>query len=180
MPTKSTNIGGRGGARPGAGRKRKKMPSGIMADEQSATVLKFQQENSSEVPKPSDFLTASQAVGKPLQAKEIYEFTWEWLKKAGCADEIPAQSLERYAMCSARWIQCEEFMSEQGLLSEHPTTGKPIPSPYVNIGLNYLNQATRLWSEIYGIVKEICAANHSDMSQKADPMERLLRARSGS
>ena len=30
-----------------------------------------------------------------------------------------------------------------GFLSRHPTTGKPSTSPFINIGINYMNQATR-------------------------------------
>ena len=41
-------------------------------------------------------------------------------------------------MCSARWIQTEEMTSKLGFLSKHPTTGKPIPSPFINIGINYM------------------------------------------
>ena len=56
-------------------------------------------------------------------------------------------------MCSARWIQCEEMTNRMGFLSKHPTTQKPIPSPFINIGINYMNQAVRLWNEIFQIVK---------------------------
>ena len=41
-------------------------------------------------------------------------------------------------MCSARWIQCEEMTNRMGFLSKHPTTQKPIPSPFINIGINYI------------------------------------------
>ena len=88
------------------------------------------------------------------KAKEIYEETWKWLKQIGCAAKVSPQLLERYAMCSARWIQCEEMTNRMGFLSKHPTTGKPIPSPFINIGINYMNQAVRLWNEIFQIVKE--------------------------
>ena len=44
----------------------------------------------------------------------------------GCAAKVSPQLLERYAMCSARWVQCEEMTNRMGFLSKHPTTGKPI------------------------------------------------------
>lgn len=75
----------------------------------------------------------------------------------GCAAKVSPQLLERYAMCSARWIQCEEMTNRMGFLSKHPTTQKPIPSPFINIGINYMNQAVRLWNEIFQIVKETAA-----------------------
>ena len=81
-------------------------------------------------------------------------------------------------MCSARWIQCEEMTNRMGFLSKHPTTQKPIPSPFINIGINYMNQAVRLWNEIFQIVKETAARLWGGLSQD-DLMERLLRARKG-
>ena len=80
-------------------------------------------------------------------------------------------------MCSARWIQCEELTNKLGLLSKHPTTQKPIPSPFINIGINYMNQAVRLWNEIFQIVKENFSTSYEDAAPQNDLMERLLRAR---
>ena len=65
-----------------------------------------------------------------------------------------------------------------GFLSKHPTTQKPIPSPFINIGINYMNQAVRLWNEIFQIVKENCSTDYDETPQN-DLMERLLRAREG-
>ena len=67
-----------------------------------------------EMPKPHDFLSAEQRDGTSLQAAEIYKDTWEWLKRIGCSSKVSPQLLERYAMCSARWIQCEEMTNRLG------------------------------------------------------------------
>ena len=182
MPTKSNNIGGRGGARPGAGRKksavREKAESGNPGGRR-LEVLDIPEVEGVDMPKPHDFLSAEQRDGSTLQASEIYGETWEWLKKIGCASKISPQLLERYAMCSARWIQCEEMTNRMGFLSKHPTTGKPIPSPFINIGINYMNQAVRVWNEIFQIVKENCATDYAGENPQDDLMERLLRARKG-
>ncbi|MCM1295777.1 MAG: terminase [Muribaculaceae bacterium] len=182
MPTKSNNIGGRGGARPGAGRKKSAVkdkaengnPGGRKLE-----VLDIPEVEGVDMPKPHDFLSAEQRDGSQLQAEEIYKETWEWLQKVGCAAKVSPQLLERYAMCSARWIQCEEMTNRMGFLSKHPTTQKPIPSPFINIGINYMNQAVRLWNEIFQIVKENCSTDYGDVSPQDDLMERLLRARKG-
>ena len=131
------------------------------------------------MPKPHDFLSAEQRDGSVLQAQEIYTETWQWLKSIGCAAKVSPQLLERYAMCSARWVQCEEMTNRMGFLSKHPTTGKPIPSPFINIGINYMNQAVRLWNEIFQIVKENCSTEYGESTPQDDLMERLLRARKG-
>ena len=99
------------------------------------------------------------------------------MKKIGCAAKVSPQLLERYAMCSARWVQCEEMTNRMGFLSKHPTTQKPIPSPFINIGINYMNQAVRLWNEIFQIVKDNCSTDYGEISPQDDLMERLLRAR---
>lgn len=182
VPTKSNNIGGRGGARPGAGRKKSavkdKANSGNPGG-RKLEVLDIPEVEGVEMPKPHDFLSAEQRDGSELQAHEIYTETWNWLNKIGCSSKVSPQLLERYAMCSARWIQCEEMTNKLGFLSKHPTTQKPIPSPFINIGINYMNQAVRLWNEIFQIVKENCSTDYDDAAPQNDLMERLLRAREG-
>ena len=180
MPTKSTNIGGRGGTRQGAGRKPKGIKEKVDANNPGGrrlTVLDIPDIEGVEMPKPNEILSAQQRDGRDFQAKDIYETTWEWLKRIGCHKAVSPQVIERYAMCAARWIQCEQMTNELGFLSKHPTTGKPIPSPFINIGINYMNQAIRLWNEIYQIVKENCTVDFSGANPQDDLMERLLNTR---
>lgn len=180
MPTKSNNVGGRGGARAGAGRKKKAVIDKITEkSNQPIEVLDIPEVDGVEMPKPKDILSATQRDGKSFMAKEIYEETWEWLKKIGCYTVVSPQVIERYAMCAARWIQCEQMTNELGFLSKHPTTGKPIPSPFINIGINYMNQAVRSWNEIYQIVKENCTVDYSGKNPQDDLMEKLLASRRG-
>lgn len=180
MPTKSTNIGGRGGTRQGAGRKPKGIKEKVDANNPGGrrlTVLDIPDIEGVEMPKPNEILSAQQRDGRDFQAKDIYETTWEWLKRIGCHKAVSPQVIERYAMCAARWIQCEQMTNELGFLSKHPTTGKPIHSPFINIGINYMNQAIRLWNEIYQIVKENCTVDFSGANPQDDLMERLLQSR---
>ena len=86
MPTKSNNTGGRGGARPGAGRKKSAVkdkaengnPGGRKLE-----VLDIPEVEGVAMPKPHDFLSAEQRDGSVLQAQEIYTETWQWLKVRG-------------------------------------------------------------------------------------------------
>ena len=80
---------------------------------------------------------------------EVYEETWKWLAERNCAQLIPAQILEQYAMAISRWIQCEECITEYGFLAKHPTTGNAIPSPYVAMSQSFSKQANNLWYQIY-------------------------------
>lgn len=176
----------RGGARVGAGAKKKPLADKIAEGnpgKRKLTVIEFEDKTTDlegqQMPKPSKLLSATQKDGKPLVAEEIYTATWEWLAERKCATLVSPQLLERYAMSVARWIQCEEAISDFGFLAKHPTTGNAIQSPYVAMSQNFMSQTNRLWMEIYQIVKENCATEYSGDTPMDDAMERLLRARKG-
>lgn len=128
-----------------------------------------------EVPKPSKFLSATQRDGKLLAAEEVYISTWKWLAERKCAMLVSPQLLERYAMMAARWIQCEEAISEFGFLAKHPTTSSVVQSPYVAMSQSYMSQAQRLWTEIYQIVKENCAVEYRGITPMDDAIDRLQK-----
>ena len=176
----------RGGARIGAGAKKKPLADKITEGnpgKRPITVISFndaaEKLEGQEMPKPSEMLSAVQKDGKPLVAAEIYEKTWAWLHERGCASLVSPQLLERYAMSAARWIQCEEAVTEYGFLAKHPTTGNAMQSPYVAMGQNYMSQTNRLWMEIFLIVKDNCSREYSGESPQDDLMEKLLTARRG-
>lgn len=176
----------RGGARIGAGAKKKPLSDKIAEGnpgKRALTVIDFDNQSvnleGQPMPKPSKLLSAKQKDGKKLVAAEIYKNTWEWLHERGCAALVSPQLLERYAMSVARWIQCEEAVTEFGFLAKHPTTGNAIQSPYVAMSQNFMSQTNRLWMEIYQIVKENCAGEYAGATPQDDAMERLLLARKG-
>ena len=95
---KSNNIGGRGGVRPGAGRKKaavKDKAANGNPGGRPLEVLDIPEMGGADMPKPHDFLMAEQRDGNPLQAREIYEETWQWLKQVGCAAKVSPALLER-------------------------------------------------------------------------------------
>ena len=68
MPTKSNNIGGRGGARPGAGRKKTAVKDKAAAGNPGGRrleMLDIPEVEGVEMPKPHDFLSAEQRDGNP-------------------------------------------------------------------------------------------------------------------
>lgn len=175
----------RGGSRVGAGAKKKALSDKIAEGNlggRKLTVMEFSDTadlEGLEMPEPNKMLEAIQKDGKALVASEIYKATWHWLNERSCAALISPQLLERYAMSVARWIQCEEAITEYGFLAKHPTTGNAIQSPYVAMGQNYMNQTNRLWLEIFQIVKENCTGDYKGSNPQDDVMERLLSARKG-
>lgn len=177
---------GKRGPSPGTGGRPKKALADKIAEgnpgKRKLTVIGF--ENTADLegqpmPKPSAMLSATQKDGKALIAADVYEATWNWLAERNCATLVSPQLLERYAMSVARWIQCEEAVTEYGFLAKHPTTGNAMQSPYVAMSQNYMAQTNRLWLEIYQIVKENCASEYGGATPQDDAMERLLSARKG-
>jgi phage terminase, small subunit len=175
----------RGGARPGAGAKKKPLADKITdgnPGKRKLTVIDFSETADLEgqpMPKPPAMLSATQKDGKPLGAAEIYEATWKWLAERNCTSLVSPQLLERYAMSAARWIQCEQAVTDYGFLAKHPTTGNAIQSPYVSMSQNYMSQTNRLWMEIFQIVKENCSSEYTGANPQDDLMEKLLRTRKG-
>ena len=170
----------RGGARPGAGAKKKPLVDKIAEGSSNATMFSFPEPaelTGVKMPSPSKFLSAEQRDGSKTEAVKIYKKTWKWLNERGCAAYVSPQLIERYAQASARWIQMEDYISEMGPLAKHPTTGAAIASPFVSMSQTYLTLADRLWGEIYQIVKENCTVSYDGGTPQDDLMEQLLRKR---
>lgn len=159
----------RGGARPGAGRKRKALADRIAEGKAMPAPMTLE---GVEMPDIKEYLTESQHTGE-LHADEVYRETWQWLSEKGCAQYVSQAQLEEYAMVTARWIQLERVISEYGFLSKHPTTGAPMTSPFVTMALAFLKQSTMIWYQILQIVKEHSTEAVTD-SPRDDMMERLL------
>ena len=178
---------GQRGPKPGSGGRPKKAIADKIQDGHPGgrplTVIDFKDSaadlEGQEMPKPSEMLSAVQKDGKKLIADEIYRKTWEWLHERGCSSLVSPQLLERYAMSAARWIQCEEAVTEYGFLAKHPTTGNAQRSPYVAMAQDYMAQTNRLWMEIFQIVRENCSSEYGGETPQDDLMEKLLTARKG-
>ena len=177
---------GKRGPKPGTGGRPKKPIAEKIAEgnlgKRPLTVIDFKDSaadlEGQPMPDPPEYLSATQKDGSTLCAAVIYEKVWKWLSVRGCASIVSPQLIERYAMSTARWIQCETVTSELGFLAKHPTTGAAIQSPYVAIANTYLTQANRLWSEIFQLVRENCTGEY-DGAVTEDPMAQLLKARKG-
>lgn len=128
-----------------------------------------------DMPRPAEYLSARQKNGVPLGADEIYKETWLWLKRRGCENLVNKRLIEAYAQAFARYIQCEDAVSQYGLLGKHPTTGGVMASPFVQMSQQFQKSANLIWYEIYDIVKRNCTEQFSESPH--DAMEELLRRR---
>jgi len=175
----------RGGRRAGSGAKRKPLADKIAEGNLGHRQIKVLEMTSpgsmpegKDMPKPKAFLGRKQVTGEVFQAKKIYKSTWEWLVEKGVDQLVNPDSIERYAMSAARWIQCEDAISQYGLVAKHPTTGEPIASPFVSMAEKYKSAMARDWAEIYSIVKENCSTDYSTGSPHTDMMESLFKQKS--
>jgi hypothetical protein len=132
----------------------------------------------SDMPPPSEYLSARQKDGNVLGADELYTETWNWLKARGCEKFVNPRLIEAYAQSFTRYIQCEDAISTYGFLGKHPTTGGAVTSPFVQMSLSFQKQANLLWYEIFDIVKQNCTTAFVGNPQD-DIMEALLTKRKG-
>ena len=160
----------KGGARQGAGRPAKPLIDKVLEGnpgKRTLEVLKFEiEETDAIVPQAPDWLDD---VGK-----EIFDMTVRWLEKTGCLNLINPQHIEEYSQCKSRWRECEDKNSKLGLLAKHPTTGQPIQSPFVSMGIMYLKQADTAWNKIYEVIKQNCTQEFRNDIPHEDIMEKLL------
>ncbi len=169
----------RGGARLGSGKKKKALTE-VMLEGRKATIVDLPSPTEitgEDMPPIKEFMKAKQKNGEELVATSVYKETWSWLKERGCTEIINVQLIEQYAMSVSRWIQCEEAISEFGMLAKHPTTGNAITSPYVTMSQAYMKQVNQTWFQIFQIVKENSTSDFGGLNPQDDVMERLLSAR---
>ena len=170
----------RGGARPGAGRKKKALSEKIAEGNpghRPLTMIDSSAMESVDMPPPSDYLSAMQRDGKPLGADLIYIKVFEWLKAINCEKLVSPNMVEQYAICVSRWVQCEEAISKLGFIGKNAKTGAPMQSPFVSISQAYMKQANVIWADISQIVKENCSVEVKFNNPENDMMESLLRRR---
>ena len=170
----------RGGIRIGAGRKPKSVEEKFLDGQLDRHVSELEINDNPLLedftpPPPKDYLLADQKGGIKLCSEQIYQETYRWLKSVGCAGLVTKQLVENYSMAMARNIQCENILSEFGLLAKHPTTGEPTTSPFVKMSIDYMKQANQLWYQIYAVVKEHNAKGQIGLTSQSEAMDKLLR-----
>ena len=162
----------RGGQRVGAGKARKALADRIIDGQAQPSVGTA--ESPLDCPAVKPWLKAPQKCGVDLEAERVYQETWDFLVACGCERKVNPQVLELYAMNMARWKQCEELISLNGLIGKHPTTGGDIPSPYVSMSREYSKQANAAWYQISAIIRENSEVYVDTAKQQNDMMEDLL------
>ena len=108
------------------------------------------------------------------KAKEIYSNVYEWLKSIDCLKGIHSYTLEEYAICKSRWLECEQMNSSHGMLLKD-ANGKMIVSPYVAVGSKYLKEANDAWAKIFAVVEKTRKRTLEDENNEVSEMELLFQ-----
>lgn len=168
---------GRGGARPGAGRKKKPLADKILEGKESkAKVLDFGAEiEGVDMPEPGKYLSEQTKGASENVAKAVYQKTWAWLKERKCDVYINPQLVEQYAMSVARGFRQRRPFT-LSVFWQSTDNADADTSPYVKISQDFLKQSTNLWLQIYGVIKENCAEfyQYSGGQPTDDMMEIIL------
>lgn len=169
----------RGGARKNAGRPKKPLNEKLLEGnpgKRPLTVLSFPERAEDELPPPPEFLAdLAKGVGKCPNAETIFENVTAWLEKTGCVHLVSPEHITEYSLLKARWLECEAVNARVGLLAKHPTSGQPIASPYVRIGIDYLKAADSAWTRIWNVVSQNSQKDLRKNNPHEDAMEKLLR-----
>ena len=171
-----------GGKRPGAGRPKKPLAEKLLEGNpgrRKLTVLEFKPAEHEPLAAPEYLSDAAGGVDKYPGATEIFAKVTEWLEQTGCLRLIPPEHITEYSLLKARWLECEAKNARHGLLAKHPTSGQPIVSPYVRMGIDYLRAADAAWNKIWTIVSQNSERSFQHKNPNADVMERLLSAKKG-
>ena len=111
----------RGGARIGAGRKKKALSEKIAAGNpghRPLTMIDSSTMEGVDMPPPSDYLSAMQRDGKPLGADLIYIKVFEWLKAINCEKLVSPNMVEQYYLSQRACL---------GILRRAAARGKKLP-----------------------------------------------------
>ena len=131
---------GHGGARPGAGRKKKALSEKLVdgnPGKAPLTKIQFGMQDSGlageDMPPIAEYLTQVTKNSNQNLTPQIYADTWKWLNDRLRSPRKGA--VEQYALYVSRWIQCEEGINQYGV-GKHPTTQMPIAALCFH-GLNF-------------------------------------------
>jgi phage terminase small subunit len=169
-----------GGARTGAGRKRKSDAERALEGKGGAKRAvnpkpvkpKAVELDADDCPEPHEYMTMATKNASENIAPRIYREIFAWLRRRGCDHLVQPQLVEQYALSFARYTQAETAIHQFGFLAKHATSGQPIPSPFLEISDAALKKVQSTWLTLYSIVRDNCSS-YAD-GQEDDVMEQIL------
>ncbi|GHU73411.1 hypothetical protein AGMMS49992_11870 [Clostridia bacterium] len=169
----------RGGARSGAGRKKKplfdKLIEGNLG-KRPLTTVQFENlpavQTTDLVPPPFLSLASKETAETYPTASQIYNDLAAWLETTGCLNLINPMLIEDYAVHRRAMFECEYMNKRLGRIAG----GRR--SPYVDMMTNYANLMRAAWDRIWMIVSQNSDKPYTgSASGDVDVMELLLTRR---
>ena len=162
----------RGGARPGAGRKKKPVAEKLLTGNPGKRPIEYVDYTNA-----PEISTEPPTELEPLSATEtkIYKYIVDWLTQMQVTRGVLSFHIYDYAKAKAQWMHCEKMIAQHGML--YKKNDKAEHSPYIEIGAGYLKQANDAWAEIYKVVRETNTKEFSNSSPNDEVMEAILSGR---
>ena len=164
---------GHGGARPGAGRKKKSLADKLLEGNPGHQKLMVLDLAGNPLPtEPPEYTPyyGSKKAGSP-DAEDIYRETVAWLQQTGCGHLVQPSMVFDYAITKAHWYECERYITTNGL-GYVPEKKKVVENPIIDTSLKYFKMADMAWGRIWDIVAQN-SQRHFGNPHK-DPMAGLL------
>jgi hypothetical protein len=151
---------GHGGARPGAGRKKRPLADKIAEDFPGKRKPKVLNINDSlpEEYKPPEYLEDFMSIDIDPDIYGVYEKVLIYIKRTGCLHLVSPELITEYVLLKTRWLECEYLASTQ--LLRRNASGDYSANPAAELGLKYLKQANLVWDKIWAIVGQNCEKNY--------------------
>ena len=157
----------RGGARPGAGRKKKsakpESPENVL---QISGVTEDERES---FPRFNRLLYDAEGAFALKEAESVFYSVYRYARKNGAEEKLPQELVELFSVSYSRWVQVEREISSKGFTAAHPTTGGECNSPLIGVSNTYSRNAQNYWYSIWAVIKDSGAEGAEN-----DPMEALL------
>jgi hypothetical protein len=166
---------GHGGARVGAGRKRKALSAAIEDGTTPNRIKRIQYDKPPKdlTPEVLDYLKEPQKIGGDLEAERIYRELLAWLSERKCEQYFDRQFLQDYAMVCARCVQLERITTIQPFFADLKSL-KTISS-IERAWINRVKIREQMQNIIMITVKENCSQKYIGEIDFDDPMEQILK-----
>ncbi|MDR3318531.1 MAG: hypothetical protein LBS99_03765 [Clostridiales bacterium] len=170
----------RGGARLGAGRKKKTEAVGLRRSETALNTpladlalesINF--EAADTCPAPNAYLSRpTKGMLGDNRGAEILKNIWQWLKVRDCEKLVNPENLQLWALQVAKYEQIVSLVDSQGYL--YNKSGVPDINPYEELAEKALKRASALWAGIEVVIADRVKFYADRTGENKSPLDRLL------
>jgi hypothetical protein len=172
---------GRGGARLGAGRKKKVEATGhrLQESERSNQITDLgipltAMPQIDDCPEPNEYLTRKmRGINAENRGKKILQDIWRWLKVRDCEKLVNPENLQLWALQVSKYEQCVEAEDQFSFLQKN-ASGVYAISPFEVVAEKLLRRAATLWAGIEVMIADRVKFYADRTGDDKSPLDRLL------